>query len=198
MSCDLKLMANVIEVENFIVKSQQYVQEYFELASKLKIQDPKIFVTEHDPQFDECVQKVTEEIKVAKILRLKLVDGAEKKASESELSKSAHKAKNLNCEIVHRRESLEEKYSQDVNTLSDYQILEISQNKTLDIEFNAILDKVTNLASLAPTGGEVVEKLLNSATGKRDAVAVKRKDFVKKLKAILLERDIAPEKMLQG
>ena len=61
---------------------------------------------------------------------------------------------------------MEAKYDQDLTILDDYQILEISQNKTLDSEFNTILGKVIDLAALVPGGGGEVQKMLTTATKK--------------------------------
>ena len=83
----------------------------------------------------------------------------------------------------------------DLENLSDYQILDISQDKTLDQQFNAVLEKVTDLSSLVSGGGEEVKKLLDSASAKLDSVSVKRKKFLKDLKAVVDLRDITPDKL---
>ena len=79
--------------------------------------------------------------------------------------------------------------------MSDYQILEINQNKTLDIEFNGILEKVTDLAAFVSTGGEAVWEMLADAVSKRDVVADKKAKFQESLHNIDMERDITPDKL---
>ena len=78
--------------------------------------------------------------------------------------------KNLLEEITKRLEILELKYDQDLSGLGDYQILDLSQDKNLDLEFNTILEKVTDLSSLVPGGGTEVQKCLDTAIKKRDSV----------------------------
>ena len=87
------------------------------------------------------------------------------------------------------------KYDQDLSTLGDYQLLDISQDKTLDQEFNTVLEKVTDMSSLVSGGGSEVQKLLESASSKRDSVSDKRNEFLKKLKALVESRDVTPDKL---
>ena len=61
--------------------------------------------------------------------------------------------------------------------LSDYQILEISQNKNLDLEFNDVLEKVTGLAALVPKGGGVTSDLLSKACKLREGIVSDKKQF---------------------
>ena len=105
------------------------------------------------------------------------------------------KGQNLFSEITKRLDIVEVKYDQDLTGLGDYQILDISQDKTLDQQFNAVLEKVTDLSSLVSGGGEEVKKLLDSASAKLDSVSVKRKKFLKDLKAVVDLRDVTPDKL---
>ena len=75
------------------------------------------------------------------------------------------------------------------------QILEIFQNKNVDVEFNGILEKVTALAGLVPCGGEYVQNMLRNAKEKRNKLALKRKTFLKNLQEMVIECDIFPNKM---
>ena len=55
------------------------------------------------------------------------------------------RAENLNTEIDFRCKSLLNKYEQKLEDLTDYQILEISQDKNLDLEFNGALERELRL-----------------------------------------------------
>ena len=73
------------------------------------------------------------------------------------------RGKNLAAEVTQRLQGLETKFDQDLDVLGDYQILEISQNKSLESDFNTVLEKITDLAGLVFGGGAEAEKLLQSA-----------------------------------
>ena len=103
-------------------------------------------------------------------------------------------AENLSSEINFHCRSLNTRYDQEFRYLSDYQILEINQNKNLDIEFNSILE-VTDLAAFVFTGGEAVREMLAGAASKREVVADKKAKFQESLHNIVMERDITPDKL---
>ena len=105
------------------------------------------------------------------------------------------KAQNLCSEIDIRCESLENKFDQTLSVLSDYQVLVISKDKSYDIEFNDILEKITILASLVEIGGDAAQSLLDNAIWKRNLITRKRKDFLGNLQSVLLGRDITPDKL---
>ena len=118
---------------------------------------------------------MSEQVKMAKMLRRRLSTDVSEK-SEKRDDKTLM-GENLSKEITLRSESLELKLDQDLTHLSDYQILEVSQNKKLDTEFNYILEKITDLAALVCEGGDTLRAHLDSATRKRDELNVKRKAF---------------------
>ena len=82
---------------------------------------------------------------------------------EAESSKSGIKSnrilrsENLSVEITQRLQGLGVKFDQELDVLGDYQILEISQDKSLETDFNTVLEKITELAGLCAGGGEEVE-----------------------------------------
>ena len=138
-------------------------------------------------------------IKLAKNVRKNVSQATKTKEDQISLEKlktgQVLKGENLFSEITKRLEILELKYDQDLSVLGDYQLLDINQDKTLDQEFNTVLEKVTDLSSLVPGGGSEVQELLNSASAKRDTVSDKRNEFLKKLKAIVESRDVTPDKL---
>ena len=79
------------------------------------------------------------------------------------------KGKNLLEEVRKRLDKLGAKY--DLSSLRDYLILDLSQDKNLDLEFNTILEKVMGLSSLVTRDRMEVEKFLNIAIEKRVSVS---------------------------
>ena len=133
------------------------------------------------------------------MLRQQLCEAAEKgkaqAAHDYERSSQIVKAENLISEIEFRCGSPQRKYEQKFEDLTDYQILDISQNKNLDLEFNEVLERITSLAVYVTVGRGDSQKLFDSAVGKRDILAEKRMAFQESLQNTITERDITPEKM---
>ena len=70
------------------------------------------------------------------------------------------KAENLIAELQIRFRSFSTRYSMSLSDLSDSKILDIQQDKSTDQEFNVILEKFTELASIAPIAGERIVGLV--------------------------------------
>ena len=104
-------------------------------------------------------------------------------------------AESVNSEICVRLESLDAIYQQDLEALSDYQILQITQKDSHETEFKEILSKITELTGLVPKGGRKVRAMLELVTIKKNATLVCRKRFVETLRRIVLEKDITPDKL---
>ena len=99
------------------------------------------------------------------------------------------------AELKIRFKSISKKFDLDLENLSDYQILDIQQNKSTDSEFNEIVVKVTELSSLAPVSSTKTVELIERVNKTRDRLAQKRDNFYDTLRNIVLKRDITPEKM---
>ena len=110
--------------------------------------------------------------------RLRLIKSVE---SNKKIDKNILVANSLYKEISIRCESLEAKFIQEWNALTDYQLLEISQDKGLESQFNVILEKVTSLAPLVAGGGDAGQKMLDNAIVKRDSVLKDKTLFEKNL-----------------
>ena len=190
---DLESALSVSELDDFILKMEAFINEYFELSGKFKYCPGTHFehVVSHD--FSSKTIRMSEDVKMAKMLRRRLSTDVSDK-SEKRDDKTLM-GENLSKEITLRSESLELKLDQDLTHLSDYQILEVSQNKKLDTEFNYILEKITDLAALVCEGGDTLRAHLDSATRKRDELNVKRKAFFEKMQKIVLDRDVTPDKL---
>ena len=136
---------------------------------------------------------------MAKMLRSELVRKKAQEAEQEVLQRDqpmyTARAENLNAEICYRFKSLSKRYISDFENLSDHQILEINQDKTLNIEFNEVLEKVTELASIVSLGGQPVEALLKKVCKTRDRIASKKDEFYDNLKRVIVERDISEEKI---
>ena len=195
-SIDMQNVFDVVEINEYILKMESFLNEYFNMSGQYK----HILGTEYDETiFEDDFKNLTGSIKIAKELRKKVSDhkrDIEVKNSEKKLkSGQLLKGENLSAEIMKRFENLELKYDQDLAVLGDYQILEISQDKSLDLEFNVVLEKVTDLSVLVPDGGVEVQELLKAAIEKRDSVSDKRKDFSGRLKEIVAARDVTADKL---
>ena len=195
-SMDFREASDISEVKGYIQKMETFLNEYFDLAGRCRLSLRDEYDKEH---FEGRFKSISDDIKTAKILKRKL---SEIKASvelvnskESIKYDQVLRGENLYEEITQRLENLDLKYEQDLENLGDYQILEISQNRNLDIEFNTVLEKVTDLSALVSGGGDEVRKMLENAIQKRDLVSIKKKEFFKKLHSIIIRRDVTPDKM---
>ena len=147
----------------------------------------------------KCTSDMHQNIKMAKIMKQKIIHECEKfrrlQVEKVEQGRQIMNAEILRDEIFFRCDSLRKKYGNKFEGLSDYQILEINKDKSLDLEFNGILEKFTALAALAPGGVEGVQKIVENALGVRDEFAKLRENFLRDLEIVVSERDITPDKM---
>ena len=141
-SIDIQNEDDVAEIESFVRNAEIFVGEYFELCGKSK----RLLAEDHDGEkFKNEIDEINDKIKVAKSARKKLLEMKEK--HEVEVSKDGIKndhflrGQNLAVEITQRLKGLEVKFDQDLDSLGDYQLLEISQNKMLESDFNTVLEK---------------------------------------------------------
>ena len=195
---DVELCVNIDELCNYISNLEAFVNEYLELSVKFRC----CFGEKYDELFHKSflaeTTELSEDLKVAKLLRQKLGSKSvneERSPYKTEVSNQKLKAEYLSIEISLRTESLESKFDQNLCDLTDYQILEITQNRNLEVEFNDILGKITDLASLVCEGGGDLRSALDDATYNREALCKKRKLFFENLRAIVAERDVTPDKL---
>ena len=195
-SIDLRYEDDTSEIESFIRNMESFVSDYFDLCGKSK----RLLGDEHDEKvFKNKIDEMTDKVSLAKEARKKILEGEAKREAESSSSvmKSDQtlRGENLSVEITQRLKGLEVKFDQKLDTLGDYQILEISQNKTLETDFNTVLEKITELAGFCSGGGEEVEKLLKTAIDKKDEVIKKKDSFFKNLQTIVSKRDVTADKL---
>ena len=143
---DISIAENISEIDGFVGKMEAYLDEYFSLSVKLKCCYGRDYDDLYNAKFQKETLEMNSDIKMAKLLKKKLLEKEEKTKIETDKNnvqfKQVIEAQNLISEIEFRCDSLESKLHKKIEDLSDYQILEISQNKNMDLEFNGILEKV--------------------------------------------------------
>ena len=198
-SMDVALATDPVELEQYCAKMETFVSEYLDLSGKLKMCYSKDEYNVHRVRIDESVSRISDEVKMTKMLKqkllLKLSDNEKANSFDFEQTKCLVKAKCLKNEISLRCVSLESKFDRELSDLSPYQLLEISQDKSLDLGFNEVLEKVTDLSSLVVDGCSQVNDILEHVTSKVDQVSSLKVDFQKNLSKILIDRDITPDKL---
>ena len=197
-SVDIDLIT-VEMLDEYLLKMNRYLEEYFDLDTKLRLAHGNGEYEELYSKYGHLSSEINQDMKMAKLLKNKLVKliGQHQKEESDKLKSRTHvlSAESVFSEIQLRCESLESKYELDLKSLSDYQLLEVNQGKNLDQDFNAILEKVTSLASLVRLGGQPVETLLTQAVKLRDSLATKRKNFSDDLSKLVADRDVTPDKL---
>ena len=195
-SLDIPNEKDVTEFESFIRNMEAFRSDYFDLCGKSKC---LLGVAHVEEPYDNAVEKLTALVKLAKEARKSLL---EKNTAKTSVNSSNNvdlgqvlRGQNLSVEISERLSSLETKFSQDLEGLGDYQLLEVSQNKNLESDFNVVLGKITDLAGLVSGGGAEVEKLLTTVTSKKNDVIKMKKNFFVNLEKIVLARDVTADKM---
>ena len=188
-----------VEMNEFIEKGGRLLEDYYEAFSELKgvISEDECndVIT---PQFDKISQNLNEDIKMVRVLRSKqpadvVVVPTTVPTVLTNKSWETIRAKNLSEEIELRCNALANKFDQDFEILGDYQTLELSQNENMDLEFNRILEKITELSSLVASIGD---QTLHSDTFEwRQKLSKKRDEYSKKLLSVVVSRDITPDNM---
>ena len=183
------------EMNDFIERGGRLLEDYYEVFSDLKG-----VVSEDEcndvitPQFDKNSQDLNEDIKNVRVLRSKVpVDVPVVPVTPTNKSWETIRADNLSEEIDLRGCALSKKFDQDFEILGDYQILELSQNQNLDLEFNRILEKITELSSLVASIGD--QTLHSETFAWRQKLSEKRDEYSKNLQSVVVSRDITPDKM---
>ena len=194
-----EFVEDVHEIDEYIRKMEKFLDELFQIKTKMMTKCPDDFESTFESEVSSRMAEVRQDIQTKKKLRQDVV---RKKARDTDLEafhrdqpKYITRAENLDAEINFRFKSLSKRFISDFTGLSDHQILEIHQDKTLNLEFNDVLEKVTELSSLVTLGGRPVETLLTKVCRTRDRIAAKKDVFYDELNKIVVEKDISVEKM---
>ena len=127
----IELAVKVPELENFLHQMERLSEQYTDLFFKYKRVARPLDTDKHLIWFEKMCKNVDEEIKITKILKHKLVETT--KTIEFDSSRKVMRdncvltAESLSSEICSRLEGLQVTYQQDLDSLSDYQILQVSQ-----------------------------------------------------------------------
>ena len=186
-------------IDDFSVKMNELLKDGYDLDKRARFAfGPEAYELQFGMSLESFCREVTEELKMAKLLKQKLGEYKTKNCGSEpqDFESRCHilNAKSIYSEIILRCEALETKLDVDLNSLGDYQLLEINQ-KNLDKEFNAVLEKVTSLATLVRLGGIPVQNLLQESVTVREALAVKKKKFNQLLSELVTKRDVTADKL---
>ena len=115
---DIESCTNICSIEEYVVKMEKFLEEYFSLSRNLKYYLGADYDAHYGPKFQKKTKEMGEEIKMAKILKQKLVDISEqKKVEKSAKTKQISAllgAKNLSSEIELRCEFLSSEFNQNL------------------------------------------------------------------------------------
>ena len=190
------------EIDRYISTMERFIDEVFDVSAKMKQVCPVSYNLNHAKNIQDEIMNIHMDVRLSKLLKHELYDARQKMSCNVLFSadriKCVTKAENLSAELHIRFKTLSKKYGINLENLSDYQILDLHQKKSGDSEFNEILEKVTEMASLVSVGGEKVKRMLVQVSRTRDKLVSKRESFEDELSTIVVQRDITPEKMKQA
>ena len=144
---NIYIIQDIEEINKYINTMEEFINKYF-----------------------EAINDINQDIKMAKLLKLKISEVARKKLGkihEREQWGRLVKAENLQSEISYRFNLVNRNCEINLNDLNDYQLLELNRNRNLENEFNEIFDKIAILASMVPKGGDKAENILKLTCEKR-------------------------------
>ena len=186
-------------IDKYVAKMEDFVSEFFSLGTRMKCICPADFDKTFGPDLDSAVHEVQQDIILATTLKHEIQrfhnDSVRAQNAQNARLKQLTNAENLKSEISIRFKSVSKKLDVKLDDLGDYQVLELAQDKSVDQEFNNLLEKVTELASLADTGNPDVLKLSKIVNKTLGRIATKKDNFFASLQKIVLDRDITTEKL---
>ena len=183
-------------IDKYVAKMEDFVSEFFSLGTRMKCICPADFDKTFGPDLDSAVHEVQQDIILATTLKHEIQrfhnDSVRAQNAQNARLKQLTNAENLKSEISIRFKSVSKKLDVKLDDLGDYQVLELAQDKSVDQEFNNLLEKVTELASLADTGNPDVLKLSKVVNKTLGRIATKKDNFFASLQKILIV--ISPQK----
>ena len=197
-SVDLFTLTNDSEIDKYVSSMEQFIERYFDLEGEFRLQCPATFNKEYSEVFDTDVFEIRQDIKLAKWVRHQVRLARDKLSNANVCNSNFSKFENLKSELSIRFKSISKRYRTKLDELSDYQILDLYEDKSEEVEFSEVLAKVTELSTLAPFAGPKSLDLLQKVSKTRDRIVSKREDFRDTLSKLVRERDITAEKMKQA
>ena len=147
--------------DTYAVKMGEFINEIFSLSTKMRCLNPARYENQCRDLVEQDILEIQRDITLSSNLKREL-SGFKRQFSKWENLKKSQSdalvsARSLKTEISLRFKSLSKKFDLGLDNLGDYQILEVNQDKSLESEFNSILEKVTELTALSAVGGPDVE-----------------------------------------
>ena len=198
LSVDLLTLMSDYEVNKYISGMEKFIDRFFDLQVELKCTLPDNYDTDFGDLIETGVSEIRQDIKLAKWARHNVQLARDKLSNANVTDSYITKSDTLMSEISIRFKSISKRYSVPLDELSDYQILDLYQDKSEEVEFGDVLEKVTELATLAPFGGPKSLKLLEKVSKTREKIVSKRENFRDALSKIVRDRDITAEKLKQA
>ena len=155
---------------------EQFVEKHFELCTEIKTKCLIAFMDQFERGILNHTLEICHDIKMARILRIELQQAKQGIFEKNQL-KYVTQVDYLIAELQIRFRSLSKKYSVELEDLSDYQVVDIQQDKSMDQELNAILGKATGLASNPPLAGERIVNLVGKIRRTRDKLCPNESSF---------------------
>ena len=183
-------------IDKYVARMEEFIGEFFSLGTRKKCLCPMTFDT---ADFDLAIFEMQQDIMLATRLNREIQrfhdEVLRAKTVQSAWLKSLTNAENLKSEISICFKSISKKLDVKLEDLGDYQVLELSQDRTVDIEFNNLLEKVTELSSLAVSGCPDIDKISKGVNKTLGRLATNKDDFFTELQKIMLNRGITTEKL---
>ena len=204
---ELSAIREVSEISEYISKLQMFVDNLYALSSKLRAAFGGDYNTEFGENFKSELQRLNYEISDSKRRIKEILQQQENSCNNGEKERSQAKrdkevalemirAENLYREIELRCDNLRSKCEANINSLDDYQILELSKsNNIFDTEMREILDKTTSFAQFVTVSDDTAINMLNKLSAMRDETVRIKIDFFTNLSKNIIQRDISEEKL---
>ena len=197
-SVDLLTLTSESDINKYVSSMEKFIERYFDLQVEIKCAHPAFIDTDFANDVSADIFEIRQDIKLAKRAGLAVKQAREKLSNANVLDSNVTKFDNLVSELSIRFKTISKRYVTSLDTLSDYQILDLYLDKSEELEFNAILGKVTELSALAPYGGSKSLGLLQKVGKTRDRMVSKRDTFRDSLSSIVRDRDITADKLKQA
>ena len=210
MSIDLSDSRFVDDIQRDILHSRQLLKELNDIDYELET----AFGNDYQHEFCEISEKSRQSLNdaikylMAKSRKCHERDILAKEQADKEKQYEEHIArekennekiavfKSIISNVKERYDSFQSKYSVDLGSLSDSDLLKRQQDIALiDSEFSDILDWLTELAKARPTNYQEADAILSQADSARHVLRTLRNDYRSNLDAQIKQRDITEEKM---
>ena len=185
---------------------ENLMEKYNDLYSRIEL----VFGDDYEEQFGEkirvnekrmkeCVQKETQRINTLKYAEIMAKEAKESCQNADILKKFNERIFLVNHmfdEIEQRAKDLSKKCNALIKNLKDGQIFEKSKEvKSIEIEFNIVVDKITELVKGVPERYDTECEILNKVCKIRSEMWERKNDYKTKLQYEVSDRDISMEKL---